>query len=86
MTSDLTTNLDVRISTNPKVCHGQPVIKGTRIMVWLILDYLANGDSAEEILTAYPEINFEDIQACLSFAAKAAKVRIVPIEVKSHAF
>ena len=58
-------SLLARISIDPKVCHGQPCVKGTRIMVWLIVQYLANGDSAEEILVAYPSLTREDVQACL---------------------
>jgi hypothetical protein len=42
-----------RICVDPQLCHGQPCIKGTRIMVWLILNYLANGDSVEDILALH---------------------------------
>jgi len=42
-----------RICVDPQLCHGQPCIKGTRIMVWLILNYLANGDSVEDILALF---------------------------------
>ena len=74
-------NLLERISVNPNVCHGQPCIKGTRIMVWLILQYLANGDSAEEILAAHPHLTSDDIRACLAYAAETARERIIPAEV-----
>ena len=70
-----------RISIDPRICHGQPCVKGTRIMVWLVVQYLANGDSMEEVLAAYPSLTREDIQACLSFAAEMTRERIVPIEV-----
>ena len=50
-----------KISVNPDVCHGQPCIKGTRIMVWLILAYLANGDSIEDILQAYPQLPLHNL-------------------------
>jgi len=72
-----------RISVDPNVCHGQPCVKGTRIMVWLVLNYLANGDSIEDILAAYPNLTGEDIRACLAYAAEAARERVVSIEV-SH--
>ncbi|MEW6237198.1 MAG: DUF433 domain-containing protein [Candidatus Omnitrophota bacterium] len=72
-----------RISVDPQICHGQPCIKGSRIMVWLILQYLANGDSAEDILTAYPSLTREDVQACLAYAAIAAQERVVSIEAIS---
>lgn len=70
-----------RISVDPEVCHGQPCIKGTRIMVWLILQYLANGDSLEDLLEAYPALAVEDVQACLAYAAQTARQRVLPIEV-----
>jgi len=72
-----------RITVDPNVCHGQPCVKGTRIMVWLILNFLANGDTAEEILAAYPSLSRDDIRACLAYAAETAKERVVSIEV-SH--
>mgnify|MGYP000845591459 CR=1 FL=1 len=70
-----------RISIDPNVCHGQACVKGTRIMVWLILQYLANGDTVEDILESYPSLNREDIQACLSYGAEATRECVVPIEM-----
>ncbi|MEW6529387.1 MAG: DUF433 domain-containing protein [Thermodesulfobacteriota bacterium] len=70
-----------RISVDPNVCHGQPRIKGTRIMVWLVLNYLANGDSIEDILAAYPSLTRDDILACLTYAAETARERVVSIDV-----
>ena len=64
-----------RISVDPNICHGQPCVMGTRIMVWLVLNYLANGDSIEDILAAYPALTREDIPACLAYAAETARVR-----------
>ncbi len=58
-------DLSGRISSSPEICHGNPVIRGTRIMVWLILAYLANGDSMEDVLAAYPGLTREDILACI---------------------
>lgn len=72
-----------RISVDPDVCHGQPCVKGTRVMVWLVLNYLANGDSFEDILAAYPSLTREDIRACLAHAAESARESVVSIEV-SH--
>jgi uncharacterized protein (DUF433 family) len=62
-----------RISIDPNVCHGQPCVKGTRIMVWLIVQYLANGDSFEEILTGHPSLSREDVRACLAAGAPAPR-------------
>lgn len=58
-----------RISIDPNVCHGRPCIKGTRIMVSIILDYLSAGESHEAIRQAYPQLTEEDIQAVLRYAA-----------------
>lgn len=58
-----------RISMNPSVCYGKPCIKGTRIMVSVILDYLKAGESVEEILREYPTIKKDDIHAALAYAA-----------------
>ncbi len=86
MNSDIEMDREGRIISNPDVCHGNPVIRGTRIMVWLVLEYLANGDSIEDVLDAYPGLTREDASACLAYASKAAKERVVPVEVESHAF
>ncbi len=73
-----------RITVDPGVCHGQPCVKGTRMMVWLILNYLANGDSMEDILAAYPDLTRDDIRACLAYAAEAARERVVSIGVRHN--
>jgi uncharacterized protein (DUF433 family) len=58
----------MRISVDPKICHGKPCIRGTRIMVSVILDYLQPGEPAEEILREYPTLKSEDIQAAVRYA------------------
>lgn len=58
-----------RISIDPRVCHGKPCIKGTRIMVSIILDYLKAGDPVEEILRQYPTLTSADVQAAMGYAA-----------------
>lgn len=62
-----------RISLNPKVMLGKPVIKGTRLTVEYILNLLAHGASVEEILDEYEGVTREDVQACYLFAAKSLK-------------
>ncbi len=57
-----------RVELNPLVCNGKPVIKGTRIPVSVILEQIAEGESWESILSGYPEIQKEDIQAALIYA------------------
>jgi len=59
-----------RISTDPHILVGKPVIKGTRISVDLILGWLANGWSVEDVLLSYPHITREDVQAAIAFAAE----------------
>ena len=58
-----------RISINQKICHGKPCIKGTRIMVSIILDYLKAGESMETIRKEYPTLKEEDLRAALAYAA-----------------
>jgi uncharacterized protein (DUF433 family) len=58
-----------RISVNPRVCHGKPCIKGTRIMVSIILDYLRADEPADEILRQYPNLTRDDIRAAVAYAA-----------------
>ncbi|MBX9828393.1 MAG: DUF433 domain-containing protein [Xanthobacteraceae bacterium] len=74
----MTTPLD-RISIDPKICFGKPCIKGTRIWVSLILDFLASGETESQILAAYPQLQPEDIRAAIAYAAEVTRERIVPI-------
>ena len=65
------------IELNPEKRFGKPTIKGTRISVYDVLNWMANGMSKEEILMDFPELNMEMINACLAFAAeKESKIRI----------
>jgi uncharacterized protein (DUF433 family) len=74
----MTTPLD-RISIDPKICFGKPCIKGTRIWVSLILDFMAGGETESQILATYPQLRPEDIRAALAYAAEVARERIVPV-------
>ena len=76
----MTTPLD-RISINPNVCFGKPCIKGTRIWVSLILDFMANGETDEEILAAYPQLKPEDLRAAIAYGAEVARERVIPVPV-----
>jgi uncharacterized protein (DUF433 family) len=62
-----------RITIIPDICNGKPTIKGMRITVQTILQFLSAGDSTEDILQAYPFLEKEDIQACIAFALKGLK-------------
>ena len=67
------------ISTDPNVCHGRACIKGTRVMVTVILDNLAEGMSVEDILRSYPSVSREAVRASLYYAAELARERIAPL-------
>lgn len=67
------------ITVDPAVCHGKACIKGTRIMVSVVLDNLAAGLQAEEILASYPSLSRDSIQAAMAYAAELARERLVPI-------
>ncbi|OQY48550.1 MAG: hypothetical protein B6242_02085 [Anaerolineaceae bacterium 4572_78] len=71
------------ISVNPNVCFGKPCIHGTRIWVSLILDFLANGTTIQEILEEYPQLSMEDIYAVFAYGAEMSRQRYVelPFEV-----
>lgn len=62
-----------RISIDPAVCGGKPCIKGTRIWVSLILDFLADGMSEAELLAEYPQLVHEDVLASIAYGAEAAR-------------
>lgn len=67
-----------RLSVDPRICHGKVCIRGTRIMVSVILDNLAGGVPEEELLRSYPTLTREDIRAAMQYAAELARDRIVP--------
>ncbi len=68
-----------RITTDPAVCHGKACIKGTRIMASVVLDNLAAGQTAAEILQLYPTLRAEDVAAVMAYAAELARERVVLI-------
>ncbi|MGH9365620.1 MAG: DUF433 domain-containing protein [Thermoanaerobaculia bacterium] len=68
-----------RISIDPNVCFGKPCIRGHRIWVSLILDFLASGMTIEEVLQEYPGLEREDIQACIAYGAEMSRERYVDV-------
>jgi uncharacterized protein (DUF433 family) len=78
-------NLLNRISINPNVCFGKPCIRGTRIWVSLILDFLSSGMSEKDVLAEYPQLTHEDILAAIAYGAEAARERIIPVPTESGA-
>ena len=67
------------ITVDPNICHGRACIKGTRVMVSVILDNLAVGLNSEEIVRSYPSLNVDAIQAAIAYAADLARERVVPL-------
>jgi uncharacterized protein (DUF433 family) len=67
------------ITVDPDVCHGKPCIKGTRVMVSVVLDNLAAGQTPEEIAESYPSVDREAVQAAIAYAADLARERVVPL-------
>ncbi len=65
------------ITVDPSVCHGKACIKGTRIMVSVVLDNLAAGLTANEIMQSYPTLTGEAVQSAIAYAAELARERVV---------
>ena len=73
-----------RISVNPAVCYGKACIRGTRIMVFVILDNVAARVPRAEILAGYPAITSEDIDAALAYAAEMAREGSIDLPNRTH--
>ncbi|MBK8397263.1 MAG: DUF433 domain-containing protein [Leptospiraceae bacterium] len=72
-----------RISVNPQICFGKPCIRGHRIWVSLILDFLSSGTTVEEILDDYPQLVKEDIYACITYGSEMSRERYIDLELVS---
>ncbi len=69
-----------RISIDPNVCFGKPCIRGTRIWVSLILDFLASGES---VISNCPQLTADDVRAAIGYAADVARERVIPVPVST---
>lgn len=76
-------NFRERITRNPNVCGGEPVVKGTRVTIRTILASLAEGDTVEQILHDFPTLNKDDINAVIAFAAASSKEDLPVPEIPS---
>jgi uncharacterized protein (DUF433 family) len=70
-----------RIAIDPEVCGGKPCIRGTRIWVSLVLDFLADGVTEAELLAEYPQLTHEDVLAAIAYGAEAARERVIPVPI-----
>lgn len=77
-------NLSERITIDPAICHGKPVIRGLRYPVETILELLSGGMSADDIVADYEDLEHEDIMAALSFAARMMQVKRLDIALSRH--
>ncbi|HKP98427.1 MAG TPA: DUF433 domain-containing protein [Fibrobacteria bacterium] len=75
--------MNKRISINPNICHGKPVVAGTRVLVSNVLASLAAGETTAEILENYPTLTEEDIRAALEFGSELAQFESLPYEKAS---
>ena len=64
-----------RITIDPEICHGKPAIRGMRYPVESILEYLAGGDSFDDVLAEFRDLEREDLLACLEFATRSLQLR-----------
>jgi uncharacterized protein (DUF433 family) len=69
----------LRITIDPEVCHGKPIIRGLRYTVESIMEYLSGGDSIEDILQEFPDLEKEDILACLAYATASISAKSMVI-------
>lgn len=74
--------INEHIVADPKICHGKPTFKGTRIMVWQILEMLSSGASAKDIKQAYPSLSKKHIKAALDYASSLTKEGYVVINLR----
>ena len=74
-----------RISLDPRVCSGKPCIRGTRIWVSLILDFLSDGMSEAELLVEYPQLRHEDVLAAIAYGAEMTRERVIPVALQDVA-
>lgn len=73
--------MNPRLQIDPNICHGKPVIRGTRVLVSTILGALSGGDSVDAILEDYPNISRDDVEAALEFASQLSNYQASAYEV-----
>lgn len=73
--------MNERITIDPAVCNGRPVVSGTRITAQTVLEFLGAGDSIEDVLEEYPSLTREDVLACIQYSSRlmANQFRLEPV-------
>ena len=74
-----------RITVNPSICFGKPCIRGTRLWVSLLLDFMASGATPADLLNEYPQLVMEDILAALAYGAEMSRERYVELPAEAAA-
>jgi uncharacterized protein (DUF433 family) len=72
-----------RISVDPNVCFGKPCVRGTRIWVSLILDFLASGMTIKEVIGEYPQLTKDDVRAAIAYGAEMSRERYVEVPAET---
>jgi uncharacterized protein (DUF433 family) len=75
-------NLLSRITVDPEICHGKPCVRGLRYPVETILEYLAGGDSVEDLLAEFPDLERDDVLACHEFSRQMLAAKSVHLALK----
>lgn len=75
--------MNTRITIDPAICHGKPVIKGTRILVSIILSALAAGETVDEVISEYPSLTNDDIRAALAFGSELSNFENTDYNMKA---
>jgi uncharacterized protein (DUF433 family) len=70
-----------RITIDPNICHGKPCVRGLRYPVETVLEYLSGGDTMEELLEEFPDLERDDLLACIEFAAQSLKLKSGHLEL-----
>jgi uncharacterized protein (DUF433 family) len=71
-----------RVTVDPEICHGKPCVRGLRYPVETILEYLAGGDSIEDLLAEFPDLESEDILACHEFSRRMLAAKSVHLSLR----
>ena len=76
--------IDNHIVADPNICHGKPTFKGTRVMVWQVLEMLASGENQKEIIKAFPSLTREHIKSALEYASSITRQNYVIVNTQSQ--